>query len=83
MIPGSGEAGPAAVEHAFESDWAPSDSSKVISMSPPWRYAAEAMIFGTQVGRNVSMSASADVPPVWFLHGKSCPSSQRFGVMNE
>ena len=29
------------------------------------------------------MSASAEAPLGWLVHGKSCPSLQRFGVMNE
>src|ERR1700684_3907760 len=83
VIPGRGEPGPGvSSQQEDESDSGPSDSSKVISIRL-FAKAFEDSIFGIHVSRKLSMSASADSPPLWFVQGKSCPSSQRFGVMNE
>src|ERR1700678_3431998 len=84
VMPGSGESGPGcSSQQAEASDCGPSDSSKVIIKRPFLRKAGEEVIFGTHVSRNVSMSASAEAPLGWFLHGKSCPSLHRLGVMKE
>ena len=82
VMPGSGEPGPgSSPQQASVSEFAA--SSKVISIRPFSRYACEAMIFGTHVSRKASMSASAEAPLGWLVHGKSCPSLQRLGVMKE
>src|SRR5579863_2048714 len=80
--PGCGEPGPAASPQQDEVSESAA-SSKVISRRPPCLNAAEPVIFGTQVCRNLSMSPPAEVPLCWLMHGKSWPSLQRFGVMNE
>ena len=84
LMPGAGESGPGvSSQQDEESDSGPSDSSKVISSSPFLRKAGEDVIFGTQVSRKPSMSASAEAPLGWLVQGKSWPSLHRFGVMKE
>lgn len=71
VMPGRGESpGPGcSPQQDEESDCGPSDSSKVTSSRPFCLNAGEFVISGTHVYRNVSMSASADAPLAWFVHG--------------
>ncbi len=59
----------------------PSASSKVTITSPWSLYAGECRIFGTHFWRNTLALTSP--PGLPSTHGESCPSLQRFGVMNE
>src|SRR5271156_6818998 len=76
--PGVGLPGPAiSPQHDVES---PSPSSNVVMSRPPSAYAGDAVIIGTQVERKALMPAN---PPgrLGSLHGLSCPSPHRSGVM--
>jgi hypothetical protein len=70
VIPGRGLLGPGpSPQHADESLWSPSDSSKLMTRRPSRLNAGEAVILGTQVDRNVSMSARAEMPDGWLTQG--------------
>src|SRR6266480_1729678 len=70
VTPGNGEEGPGVSPQQASVSELPA-SSKVISSSPSRLNAAEAVILGTQVSRKASMSASAEAPLAWLVHGKS------------
>ena len=84
LMPGFGDAGPGcSLQQALVSRVGSSASSKVISRRPSLLKAGDEVIFGTHCERNASMFAPTEAPPRWLIHGKSCPSLQRLGVMKE
>ena len=58
---------------AFQEDivipWEGKRLLDAVKSALPKLKAGEPVIIGTHFSRKASMSASADAPPVWFLHG--------------
>src|SRR5204863_8299849 len=82
VTPGAGVLGPDfSSQQAVASEF--SASSKRISSRPLRLNAGDAVILGTHVSGKRSMSANAEAPLGSLVQGKSWPSSQRSGVMND